>query len=137
LLSFVDSTPRAYRLKVSNAAPSISTSDGTFPTAGAGGRKLMYLIKGDDGALEKLQEALTEMLLPIGGGFRINRIINRDFRVDTAVPAGVQLIDIVLEIFLPGKAGEAFNETASMEKSTGVRVIGAYEVGEHVVLPLQ
>jgi hypothetical protein len=31
LLSFVDSTPRAYRLKVSNAAPSISTSDGTFP----------------------------------------------------------------------------------------------------------
>jgi len=32
LLSFVDSTPRAYRLKVSNAAPSISTSDGTFPT---------------------------------------------------------------------------------------------------------
>src|SRR5712692_9966144 len=28
---FVDSTPRAYRLKASNAAPSISTSTGTFP----------------------------------------------------------------------------------------------------------
>src|SRR5438046_4355141 len=28
---FVDSTPRAYRLKASNAAPLISTSAGTFP----------------------------------------------------------------------------------------------------------
>jgi hypothetical protein len=31
LLSFVESAPRAYRLKVSNAAPSISTSSGTIP----------------------------------------------------------------------------------------------------------
>jgi len=103
----------------------------------AGGRKLMYLIKGDDGALERLQGALTEIMPSIGGSFRINRIINRDFRVDTTVPAGTQMIDAVLEIFLSGKAGEAFNETASMEKSAGVRVVGAYEVDEHVVLPLQ
>jgi hypothetical protein len=33
LLPFVDSTPRAYRLKASNAAPLISTSAGTFPNA--------------------------------------------------------------------------------------------------------
>jgi len=31
LLSFVDSTPRAYRLKVSNAYLTISTSGGTSP----------------------------------------------------------------------------------------------------------
>src|SRR5262249_24407924 len=31
LLSFVESAPRAYRLKVSNAALSISTSGGTIP----------------------------------------------------------------------------------------------------------
>jgi hypothetical protein len=31
LLSFVESARRAYRLKVSNAAPSISTSSGTIP----------------------------------------------------------------------------------------------------------
>jgi hypothetical protein len=31
LLSFADSTPRAYRLKVSNACPPISTSTGTSP----------------------------------------------------------------------------------------------------------
>jgi hypothetical protein len=31
LLSFVDSTPRAYRLKASNAAPPISTSPGAIP----------------------------------------------------------------------------------------------------------
>ena len=30
LLSFVESAPRAYRLKASNAAPSSSTSTGTF-----------------------------------------------------------------------------------------------------------
>ena len=31
LLSFVESAPRAYRLKASNAAPSSSTSTGTLP----------------------------------------------------------------------------------------------------------
>jgi hypothetical protein len=31
LLSFVDSAPRAYRLKVGNACPPISTSTGTSP----------------------------------------------------------------------------------------------------------
>ena len=103
----------------------------------AGGRKLMYLIKGDSGALEKLQGVLTDMMSSIGGSFLINRIINRDFRVVTTVSTGVQLIDVVLEIFLSTKAAETFNETASMEKLAGVRVIGAYEVHEHVVLPLQ
>jgi len=32
LLSFVDSTPRAYRLKASNAAPPISTFPGAIPS---------------------------------------------------------------------------------------------------------
>jgi hypothetical protein len=31
LLSFVESAPRAYRLKASNAASPISTSSGTIP----------------------------------------------------------------------------------------------------------
>src|SRR5271163_2622016 len=34
LLSFVDSAPRAYRLKVGNACPPISTSTGTSPRNG-------------------------------------------------------------------------------------------------------
>jgi len=34
LLSFVDSTPRAYRLKASNAAPPISTFPGAIPNQG-------------------------------------------------------------------------------------------------------
>jgi hypothetical protein len=36
LLSFVDSAPRAYRLKVGNACPPISTSTGTSPRGGFG-----------------------------------------------------------------------------------------------------
>src|SRR5665647_978831 len=35
LLSFVESAPRAYRLKASNAASPISTSSGTIPIEGA------------------------------------------------------------------------------------------------------
>jgi hypothetical protein len=35
---FVESAPRAYRLKASNAAPLSSTSAGTFPQADAAGR---------------------------------------------------------------------------------------------------
>jgi hypothetical protein len=34
LLSFVDSTPRAYRLKVSNASLTFSTAGGTSPLVG-------------------------------------------------------------------------------------------------------
>lgn len=96
----------------------------------------MDLIRGTDSALEKLQVALSEIMSPTGGSFRVNRIINRDFRVDTTVPAGVQVIDAVLEVFLAREVGETFDETASIEKSAGINVIGAYEVSEHVILPL-
>src|SRR5467141_544840 len=47
LLSFVDSTPRAYRLKASNAAPPISTFPGAIP-----GRILYQAIRRCIGALE-------------------------------------------------------------------------------------
>ena len=40
LLSFVESAPRAYRLKASNAAPASSTSTGTIP---GGKRVRVYL----------------------------------------------------------------------------------------------
>jgi uncharacterized protein (TIGR02118 family) len=102
----------------------------------ASDRKLMYLIKGSDRALGDLEGALSAILPSIGGSFRVNRVINRDFRVDSTVPAGVQLIDAVLEIFLNGEAAEAFNKAASMEQSAGVNLIGAYEVSEHAILPM-
>jgi hypothetical protein len=44
----------------------------------------------------------------------------------------------VLEVFLAGDAtGESFNKAAAIESAPGVDVIGAYEVNEFVVLPLQ
>jgi hypothetical protein len=52
LLSFVDSTPRAYRLKASNAAPPISTSPGTFPS-------------GPSVLLQKIAEGFVRKLLKI------------------------------------------------------------------------
>ena len=46
--------------------------------------------------------------------------------------------DCVLEVFLVDDVtGENFNEAAAIEFSTGIDVIGAYEVSEYVVLPLQ
>jgi len=42
LLSFVESAPRAYRLKVSNAALSISTSGGTIPASVAAQRNIQH-----------------------------------------------------------------------------------------------
>jgi hypothetical protein len=69
--------------------------------------------------------------------FRLNRIINRDFRVDSSVATGAQVIDAVLELFMAGEVdGESFHEAASIGKSGGIDVIGAYEVSEHVVLPM-
>jgi hypothetical protein len=43
LLSFVESQPRAYRLKAGNAASPISTSSGTIPSIGVLGRIAMSL----------------------------------------------------------------------------------------------
>jgi hypothetical protein len=102
------------------------------------GIKLMYLLRGDDGALTQLLDALSKVLSATGGSFRLNRIINRDFRVDSTVPAGNQMVDGVLEVFLADDVtGENFNEAAAIEFSAGIDVIGAYEVSEYVVLPLQ
>ncbi len=102
------------------------------------GIKLMYLLRGDDGALTQLLDALSKVLSATGGSFRLNRIINRDFRVDSTVPAGNQMVDGVLEVFLVDDVtGENFNEAAAIDFSAGIDVIGAYEVREYVVLPLQ
>jgi hypothetical protein len=78
------------------------------------------------------------VLSAASGSFRLNRIINRDFRVDPTVPAGDQMIDGVLEVYLAGDVtGENFNEAAAIDTSPGIDVVGAYEVSEYVVLPLQ
>jgi uncharacterized protein (TIGR02118 family) len=107
-----------------------------FGHSASNGRKLMYLIRGKNDALGQLQVALSEILSSIRGSFRLNRITNREFRVDSTVPTGAQVIDAVLEVFLAGEVtGESFNRAASIEKLVCIDVIGAYEVREHVVLP--
>jgi uncharacterized protein (TIGR02118 family) len=101
------------------------------------GIKLMYLLRGNDAALTQLLDALPNVLAA-GGSFRLNRIINRDFRVDSTVPAGNQMVDGVLEVFLAGDAtAESFDKVAAIESAPGIDVIGAYEVNEYVVLSLQ
>ena len=95
------------------------------------------LIRGKNDALGQLQVALSKILSSIGGSFRLNRIINRDFRVDSTVSTGAQVIDAVLKVFLVGEVtGEGFDQAASLEKTVGIDVIGGYEVSEHVVLAL-
>jgi hypothetical protein len=102
------------------------------------GIKLMYLLRGNDAALTQLLDALPEVLSATGGSFRLNRVISRDFRVDSTVPAGNQMVDGVLEVFLAGDAtAESFNKAAAIESPPGIDVIGAYEVNEYVVLSLQ
>ena len=109
-----------------------------FGDSTSNGTKLMYLLRGGDGALAQLLDALSKVLSAASGSFRLNRIINRDFRVDSTVPAGDQVIDGVLEVYLAGDVtGENFNEAAALDTSPGIYVIGAYEVSEYLVLPLQ
>jgi uncharacterized protein (TIGR02118 family) len=101
------------------------------------GIKLMYLLGGDDSAFKQLLDALPN-ILAAGGSFRLHRIINRDFRVDSTVPAGNQMVDGVLEVFLAGDAtAGSFNKAAAIESAPGIDVIGAFEVEEYVVLSLQ
>jgi hypothetical protein len=61
LLSFVESAPRAYRLKASNAAPPISTSIGTIPLGGTAGRK--YLAKARTNYLRRIHGSLVTSLV--------------------------------------------------------------------------
>jgi uncharacterized protein (TIGR02118 family) len=102
------------------------------------GIKLMYLLRGNDAALTQLLDALPKVLSPASGSFRLNRITNRDFRVASTVPAGNQMLDGVLEVFLAGDAtAESFNKAAAIESAPGIDAIGAYDVNEYVVLSLQ
>ena len=76
----------------------------------------MYLLRGNDAALTQLLDALPNVLSATGGSFRLNRVIDRNFRVDSTVPASNQMVDGVLEVFLAGDAtGENFNKTAAIE----------------------
>jgi len=98
--------------------------------------KLMYLVRNGNG-IAPLLDAVSKSLSSLGGSFRFNQVINRDFRVDSTVAAGDQMIDGVLEVFLPDRmASERFNDTQAIERSH-IDVIGAYEVTEYIVLRLQ
>jgi hypothetical protein len=50
LLSFVDSTPRAYRLKASNAALPFSTFPGAIPFGSAGAGRIYDAMAGEGAA---------------------------------------------------------------------------------------
>ena len=64
LLSFVESAPRAYRLKASNAAPPFSTSAGTS----AGVRRSTYARGGDAIGQENIEGACGRGLVTCARG---------------------------------------------------------------------
>jgi len=68
---FVESAPRAYRLKASNAAPSSSTSIGTIPTEKLEADMPAMLSEHKDiaAALKKLKDAATAENKPAGVRF--------------------------------------------------------------------
>jgi hypothetical protein len=68
LLSFVESAPRAYRLKASNAAPPFSTSAGTSASTGAGLSLLSMIAFASESyveALEYSEQSLAVAVTPV------------------------------------------------------------------------
>ncbi len=96
--------------------------------------KYLYLLAGPEAAMRTIGDTLLTIL---GASFdnvalRINPIIDRRFSVDPNVSAGGQVVDAVLEIWLPRGADDTFTPRVLNERSD-VDVVGAFQVDELIL----
>jgi uncharacterized protein (TIGR02118 family) len=100
--------------------------------------KFVYLLGGPDAALKALDEKLFAALTALwkSMALRINQVINEDHWADPAIPSGHQVIDVVLEVWLPERSNDDAVQSA-LADNIDINVIGAFEVDELTLKALQ
>jgi uncharacterized protein (TIGR02118 family) len=96
--------------------------------------KFIYLLSGLEAALRPMTERLFADLAARADSvaLRINPVVDRGFSVDPTVPAGRQVIDAVLEIWLPEGANDAGAQQV-LPDHRAIAVVGAFQVDELIL----
>ncbi|WP_201834817.1 EthD family reductase [Microvirga zambiensis] len=96
--------------------------------------KLIYLLAGSEAEIEAAVEALFAALASSSEctAIRINPVIDRNFSVDSTVSSGSQIIDAVLEIWLPEGETSAVAQRV-LTDSAGVGIVGAFQADEVIL----
>ena len=100
--------------------------------------KFVYLLGGPDAALKALDEELFAVLTAHWESIalRTNRVIIEDHSANPAVPSGHQIVDAVLEVWLPEGANDEAMQIA-LAANIDIKVIGAFQVDELTLKALQ
>jgi uncharacterized protein (TIGR02118 family) len=111
--------------------------EGTIRRHGdAGGlpAKFIFLLAGSDAAIRAVAETLFADLAAGAddAAIRVNPVIDRNFSVDPTVSAGGQVIDAVLEVWLPEGTGDAIAQRVLTE-SPQIGIVGAFQVDEAIL----
>lgn len=96
--------------------------------------KFIHLLSGPEMALQETAENLfADLALRCDSvALRINPVVDKSFSVVPAVPAGNQIIDAVMEIWLPKKAHDAAFRSVSPEHPE-IGLVGSFQVDELVL----
>lgn len=96
--------------------------------------KFIYLLEGSETAIRAVAETLFADLAAGSddAAIRVNPVIDRNFSVDPTVSAGDQVIDTVLEVWLPEGIDDAIAQRVLTE-SPQIGIVGAFRVDEAIL----
>jgi uncharacterized protein (TIGR02118 family) len=96
--------------------------------------KFIYLLSGLESALDPMEERLFADLAAglDSAALRLNPVIDRGFSVDPTVSAGRQVIDAVLEVWLPEGMHDDVAQRV-LADNPGIGVVGAFMVDELIL----
>jgi hypothetical protein len=96
--------------------------------------KFVYLLAGPEAPMETMGDRLFADLAAsfANAALRVNPVVDRGFSVDPTVSAGDQVIDAMLEIWLPEGANDAVAQRV-LSESPDVGVVGAFRVDELIL----
>ena len=111
--------------------------EGALRRHGEAGRlpvKFIYLLEGSETAIRTVAETLFADLAAGSddAAIRVNPVIDRNFSVDPTVSAGGQVIDAVLEVWLPEGTDDAIAQRVLTE-SPQIGIVGAFRVNEAIL----
>ena len=96
--------------------------------------KFIFLLAGPEAAMKTIEDRLFADLAArfANAALRVNPIVDRGFSVDPTVSAGGQVIDAVLELWLPQGTHDAVLQRI-LSESPDVGIIGAFRVDELIL----
>ena len=96
--------------------------------------KYIYLLAGPDAAIRTMEGRVFADLAAsfANAALRVNPTVDRGFSVDPTVSAGGQVIDAVLELWLPQGTDAAIAQRV-LSESPDIGIIGAFRVDELIL----